>query len=147
MAAMRTPLSELRLVVLLLAFPILPAGVSAWIHSGDKSPSALREEAIPLAGEVIFLDARSEEARRQNPLAWAKRLTEETWEQDLPGVLNEWTPEVHFLVFCDGGQCNRSEQVAARLRRETGIERITVIEGGERAAIRLHAQSDKNAAR
>jgi hypothetical protein len=130
--------------VLLLVVPVFPASVSVWLHAHDKGALDLPVQRISIKGVVMFLDARSEEASGRNPLPWAKRLAEETWEEDLPGVLNAWMPEVQLMVFCDdGGQCNRSAQVAERLRRETGIERITVIAGGESAAIRLHEQIEK----
>lgn len=129
---------RIKQVILLILIPVAPASLSALFHTRDRAEVVPLIEQIKPSDHILFLDARSEEARRQKSLPWTLRLTEETWEQDLPEVLAAWTPESRFLIFCDGGQCNRSHQVSERLKRETGLKRISVIDGGERDAIKMY---------
>ena len=136
-------LSNFGRVILLLVIPVVPAILSALLHpmGGEAVVPALQQ--MESSDRVLFLDARSDDARRRKALPWALRLTEETWEQDLPRVLEAWTPESRLLVFCDGGTCNRSRHVAERLLRETGLARISVIDGGELEAIHIYEQTQR----
>lgn len=89
---------------------------------------------------ILWLDARDARERGDVPLGWALGLAEETWENDLPRVLEAWQPGAVLFVFCGGGTCGRGENVAQRLRRETGLPGIQVIPEGVDAARRLHEQ-------
>jgi hypothetical protein len=127
----------------LLLVPLIPAGLSAWYHhSLFEERRAFASEVrkrLKAAKTILWLDARSEETRQRTPLPWSLRLAEATWEDDLSNILDIWEPGAVLTVFCDQQGCGLSQQVAERLRKETAIEPIMIIEGGESEAVRLHA--------
>ena len=57
-------------------------------------------------------------------------LNEDEWDALVPEFLNVWDPEKAVVVYCDGGGCEASHDVANRLRRDFAIETVYVLKGG-----------------
>ena len=79
---------------------------------------------------VIWVDARSTEDYEVAHWPGAVLLNLEEWDAQVPGFLQVWDPEKRIVVYCDGGACRASEEVAERIRADFGHERTFVLNGG-----------------
>ena len=126
----------LRLAVLLVV-PAVAAVLTAWWHPRGPDWTALRAEVsrvsvAEVAGvaDVLWVDARDPEAFAAGHAPGAVNLSEEHWEEQLPGLLDVWEPGRRVVVYCDGAECLASRQVALRIRRELALEDVAVLTGG-----------------
>ena len=132
------------LLVLVLA-PAVPAslcaGYTRWQrqHPGDPLPEVV-VHALSARAPILWIDARSVDSALHQPIPWAMRLSEETWEQDLPAVVKAIQPDAALVVFCDPGRCQSSTRVADRLRSELGVQTAWAVPGGVPNAERLRAR-------
>ena len=144
----RPPLRRgLREAAGILGLALALALAAAWLHPRrpdfDPHTYALAPE-LPLArlaalpGSVLWIDARSEAAFAAAHIPDAVPLNEDHWETLLPGVVERWQPGVTVVVYCDHRQCQPSQQVARRLRRDLGIDSLYVLEGGWQAWQEAH---------
>ena len=106
-------------------------------------------EALGAAGQgALWLDARPADAFARGHAPGALPLTEDHWGDQLGGVLERWEPTTRIIVYCDGGDCRASEQVAARLR-DAGIDGpVFILRGGWaelEAALKAEAPRGKQA--
>lgn len=130
---MRRAIRELFLLLILAA---VPAALMGWlkpeVFAREVSPSVSVQEARRLGSEqpVLWIDARNAEAFARGHISGALRLTSEEWESLLLPIMEAWTPEQIVIVYCDQATCNASTSVAARLKRELGIETVYVLKGG-----------------
>jgi len=117
----------------------LLALLAAWLHPRRPDFDKLAYAPIPelplarashLAGPVLWIDARSAESFAAGHVPEAVPLNEDHWETLLPGIVERWQPGTTLVVYCDHRQCQSSQQVARRLRRDLGIESLYVLEGG-----------------
>lgn len=123
-------------VLLCLAF--VPAIATAWMQPDWRKPVwtrvAVEEIDVGKAGVpgtgVIWVDARTGEAFKLKHVPGALPLNEENWEALLPGFVAAWRPGARVVVYCDDQQCDRSQDVAARLQRELQVGNVYVLKGG-----------------
>ena len=144
----RPPLRRgLREAAGILGLALALALAAAWLHPRrpdfDPRTYTLAPE-LPLAqlaarpGSVLWIDARSDTAFAAAHIPGAVHLNEDHWETQLPGVVERWQPGVTVVVYCDHRQCQSSQQVARRLRRDLGIDTLYVLEGGWQAWQEAH---------
>jgi rhodanese-related sulfurtransferase len=138
-----------RAVVLLLALPLSPAALTAWLHPKGPEWAALlaaaREQAGAPAqsrlsveqaladahGSALWIDARpAAQQQAFGRVPDALTLTEDAWEAQFSAVIDAWDGQREFIVYCGGESCHASEAVARRLRHELGFEKIHVLDGG-----------------
>lgn len=81
-------------------------------------------------GSVIWVDARSADAYREDHVTAAIHLSEDDWDSGLASILETWDFEQPLVVYCDGGDCSSSKAFARRLRQDTGTEGIFWLKGG-----------------
>ncbi len=79
---------------------------------------------------VLWVDARSREDFEASHWPEAVLLNLEEWDALVPGFLEVWDPEQKVVVYCDGGACRASEEVAERIRTDFGHDQVFVLEGG-----------------
>lgn len=123
--------------VLLLAAAI-PALVAAWFHpelrGSDRMPLRRYEITVATALEwgsaVVWLDARNFDRFTRQHVPGAMWFTVEDWEERLPTLLENWHSGMHIVVYCEGGGCDLSEQLAMRLRTEGGLSDVYFLHGG-----------------
>lgn len=133
----------LRQALLILLLALLPAALIGFIQIAPKDGSpgipatamALAEGEVDLAtalswSRVLWVDARAPELFEQEHIPGAVPLSEERWEEDLVALFDEWKPEAKTVVYCDSATCDTSKQIAARLRREVGLENVYFLHGG-----------------
>ncbi|MEY3000713.1 MAG: hypothetical protein RL648_927 [Verrucomicrobiota bacterium] len=113
----------------LALFSLLLAGAQGVIggHFADAlrpDPMAIEMEAAFALYNPIWLDSRPEAAFEAGHLAGAYLLNEDEWEAGLDVLMQEWSPGRPVVVYCDGGGCAASRQVALRLREEFQMEAV-----------------------
>ena len=134
------PPSLARQLLLLLGLALLPALAAAWLHprrpdwhllATRPTPLSVSEaKALAARGPVLWVDARSAERFSAAHIPGAMNLSEERWEEGLPGLVEHWQPGTPVLVYCDALDCQASTQVARRLAVELGIDQVHILTGG-----------------
>ncbi|HUL53703.1 MAG TPA: rhodanese-like domain-containing protein [Opitutaceae bacterium] len=139
---MRPPAASpqiLRQAGVLLLAAVIPAVLAAGWH--PLRPAWSRDQALvpevawatvqDWRGQVLFVDARSADAyaRRHIPGALSLRLGG-GWEGLFQAVVAAWRPGARVVVYCDDKDCEASQSVARRLRRELGVGDVFVLKGG-----------------
>lgn len=121
----------------LCGLALLPALPTALFH--PKKPAWTREALGP--GEVtletalslpnrVWLDARRASDFSAGHIPGALPLNEDAWNALLPAVAMQYQPGQNLVVYCDSLECDTSQRVAERLRRELGAEKVFILKGG-----------------
>lgn len=101
------------------------------IVEGDSGDELLVDWDGALAlGDVLWVDARTEEEFEKGHFRDAILLNEEDWELGFVALLDRWGPDQSIVVYCSSEACLRSHHVAARLRRELGWDQIFALGDG-----------------
>ena len=121
---------------------VVLAALSAAAHFAiGPRPAALSSSAGP--GEILVADARA----ILTPVLWVdarSRANFETahvpgaillngleWESLAPEFLDAWEPGATIIVYCDGGACTASHDIAERLRKQFELpDKVLVLKGG-----------------
>jgi rhodanese-related sulfurtransferase len=117
---------------LLWGVALIPAMISGF-HSlqWKKDPSRVEIDTVLSWKEaVIWVDARSREDYEAKHWPEAVLLNLDEWDDLVPGFLEVWDPRKKIVVYCDGGACRASEEVAGRIRAEFGHEKVFVLNRG-----------------
>jgi rhodanese-related sulfurtransferase len=128
--------SLLRQSLILIALALVPA-VGQAVYYRDKvswqTPVAA-SEMVSLAhardADAIWIDARPQEEFEREHVPGALLLNEDRWNELLPQVLAVWAPEKRVIVYCSSESCGSSREIAHRLRKEAGLAKVFVLEGG-----------------
>ncbi len=126
------------LIIGLLA--VVPAGVSAFLHpnrppfdgGAQRVPEVSYTEVKTWAEEPVWVDARKPADFHAGHVPGAVPLTVSDFDQQLGTFLDAWEPGRRVVVYCDSADCGASQEVAARLRDEAGIQQVYVLAGGAR---------------
>lgn len=125
-----------RQLALVLALALVPAVVSgAWQLAWQKEePLAAGEVRLATAREwgerVQWVDARSRAKFERTRIPGALLLNEDEWDKLVGPFLDAWDPDKTLVVYCDGGSCEASHHVAARIRNDLMISGVLVLKGG-----------------
>jgi rhodanese-related sulfurtransferase len=128
-------MERFRVLILLLLAPIVPAFLTGWLHPrrpdwiAATHPTPLVSLATVPAG-ALWVDAREPAAYAAGHVPGALSLSETHWEQGLPIFIGAWKPGIAVIVYCGSDSCGAGRSVAQRLRRELGIDRVRILEGG-----------------
>lgn len=129
--------------VAILIAAAIPAVATAWLH--PRSPYAAHDEALTSvraegsvtladveawSANVLWIDARSDEAFERGHVPGAISLNDEAWDEKLFGVFDRYEPGDRLVVYCGSEACGLSQEVARRLREESGINEVYVLQGG-----------------
>lgn len=131
---MRAMMRAVRQALLIVALAGV-ASLASYLLRPDVLPWNVAEGEIELSGvaalgEVLWVDARTEEDFLRRHLPGALLLNEDAWEDGFGPLLERWTPEMAIVVYCSSQSCLRSHHVAERLRSELGAERVFALQGG-----------------
>lgn len=98
-------------------------------EGSDVATSELRE--LWESGEVLFIDARSEEAFSKGHIPGAFSLPYKAFEQGTPDLVNDLPKDQQLVIYCDGADCHASKVVYEKLL-EFGFEedRLRIFSGG-----------------
>ena len=86
-------------------------------------------EQLWTTGDAFFLDARAPADYAAGHIALAHNLPAETFAQHYPHVSGILTKDAVLVVYCDGRQCELSQELAEKLRR-LGYVHVRVLENG-----------------
>ena len=121
----------------LLALALLPGAAQA-LYMRERVPWRRRPPADEVAvtqtrvwgREILWVDARPKEDFSAGHIPGAVPLSAEDWDEELPAMLNQWTPERKVVVYCSAKSCDASREIARRLRDEAGLKIVFVLRGG-----------------
>lgn len=102
----------------------------SWESRISPSEQATLEQTQNWGDSVIWVDARTEHDFERDHIPGAISLNEDHWNELLPQLLGVWSPEKRIVVYCSSQSCNVSHEVAQRLRSETGLQNVFILEGG-----------------
>jgi rhodanese-related sulfurtransferase len=115
----------------LALFPAFVSGLLQLKHEEPLAPGEIHPAgARKLGDKALFVDARPSQRYEAGHIPGAVLLNEEQWPSLFPVFLDAWDPDKTVVVYCDGGGCEASHEVAERLRRELRVETIFVLKGG-----------------
>lgn len=80
-----------------------------------------------LGKNLLAVDARSPAEFEKGHVEGAVNLSEASFDSQLGGFLDAWTPGMAVLVYCSSSGCNSSRHIADRLRNECGIENVYIL--------------------
>ncbi len=126
----------IRQALLLLGIALLPALVSGaiqlrWHHEEPLAPDEVRPATARSWGkEALFVDARPKQRFDAGHIKGAILLNNEDWDSLSTKFIDAWDPDQKIVVYCDGGSCEASREVAERLKREFQIKNIYILKGG-----------------
>ncbi len=138
-------------VTALVLLPLVPAALNGLLHReaiawSAPEPGAITE-ANPLQpwevtvamvadwdGSVplLWVDARSQEEFDAGHVNGAVRLTDTEWDALFLDFLGRWEPQMRLVIYCSQ-QCDRADDVRARLIDELQLEDVRVLRGGYEA--------------
>jgi len=124
--------------ILLLALPVIPAALNAWLNPNVPpwNPMQLAGGEVALADllewadDYILIDARSPESYQVEHMPDAINLYAGEFNTQIMNLLDVWSPERSIVIYCDSRQCGASEELAQRLRQDFQMENVFVLKGG-----------------
>ncbi|HKB56677.1 MAG TPA: rhodanese-like domain-containing protein [Lacunisphaera sp.] len=137
---------SLRDCALLLLIAAAPALLTFWLHPKRPVWSWTKPavEQVDLAEitrwktPVLWVDAREVSAFAKQHIPDAIPLNETEWNRLLPGFLEAWQPASKIVVYCNTRECDASQAVALRLKREMNLSNVFVLRGGWAAWQQAH---------
>jgi rhodanese-related sulfurtransferase len=136
--------SLVRQALILAAFSLLP-GVGQAIYFRDKiswqspipgSELVSVDQARAWGKGAIWVDARPDDEFARDHVPGAFSLNEDHWDKLLREVLPSWSPDKKIVAYCSAESCNAARDVAKRLRDETQLKDVFVLQGGWEAWLR-----------
>ncbi|HEV7402950.1 MAG TPA: rhodanese-like domain-containing protein [Chthoniobacteraceae bacterium] len=122
--------------LLLAALALIPAFVSGAIQlranpQKPLQPGEIRAATVRQWGpQVLFVDARPIERFEAGHIPTAVRLTAREWDALVPKFLDAWEPDKVVVVYCEGGTCDTSREIAERIKKELQIQTVYYLQGG-----------------
>jgi rhodanese-related sulfurtransferase len=122
--------------LLLAALAVVPALVSGAIQLRLNPQKPLQAGEIRAATvrqwgpQVLFVDARPAERYEAGHISMAVRLTAAEWDTLVPKFLDAWDPDRVVVVYCEGGTCDTSREIAERIKKELQIQSVYYLQGG-----------------
>ena len=102
----------------------------SWQSAIPPSELVTVDQARTWGGNVIWVDARPDEEFARDHVPGAFSLNEDHWDRLLREVLPNWSPDKKIVVYCSAESCNAARDVAKRLRDETQLKYVFVLQGG-----------------
>jgi rhodanese-related sulfurtransferase len=125
-----------RQALLLAALGLAPALVCGGLQLQWKHEEPLAEGEVSVAtarawgAQALFVDARKRDRFDAGHIPQALLLNDEEWDALLPKFLDAWDPDGKIVVYCDGGGCEASKEIATRLREQLQLKNVYVLKGG-----------------
>ena len=124
---------EYIVIAVSLLFPIIPS----YFLSGSIILKSIEDLSDPFGrkiedvdkGNVLWLDARTQQKFEEKHIPGAILVNSKDWEGSLARLFEVFEPGKTIIVYCNKG-CSSSRSVASRLRSELGQENIYYLFGG-----------------
>ena len=88
------------------------------------------ERIRTLFPDALWIDARSSDLYAAGHIPGALSLHESNWEHGFATLVEKWDGQRPLVVYCGGEDCQASDSVARRLRRELNFDGVHVLRGG-----------------
>lgn len=82
------------------------------------------------AADALWVDARSAADYEKGHVPGAVNLSMDNWAKGFAEFSGEWRPGRKVIVYCAGGGCMASEDVALRLKRGLPQIDVRILKGG-----------------
>ena len=136
--------SLVRQALILVALALVPGlGEAVYFRHNISWQSAISpselvkvDQARAWDRNVIWVDARPDEEFARDHVPSALPLNEDRWNELLPQFLAAWSPGKKVVVYCSAESCDLAREVAERLRKESQLSDVFVLEGGWEAWVR-----------
>jgi rhodanese-related sulfurtransferase len=102
----------------------------SWQSPVSASETVTVDLARSWGDNAIWIDARPDNEFERDHVPGAIQLNEDRWNDLLGPFLATWSPEKRVVVYCSTQSCNLAIEVARRLRNETQIRDVFVLQGG-----------------
>lgn len=127
--------AEAAALIALAALPAIGEGILlrhnlSWYSPVPPGESITVFDAIALGDSALWIDARPQDDFEREHVPGAVSLNEDHWNEMLPRILENWTPDKRIVVYCSSEGCGASREVARRLRSEAQLRNVFVLEGG-----------------
>ena len=130
-------MTALRQAGLILLIAVGLAGVTAAVHPKrppflvpPRDPNEVTlAQTEPWAGNILWVDARSESEFASEHIPDAVCLNFENWNEQFPKFLDRYNPGQRVVVYCSATSCQLSREIAAKLRGG-GVDETYFLEGG-----------------
>ena len=81
--------------------------------------------------DVLWIDARGEDAYQQGHIGDAIRLSPDNWDDGIFELMDAWLGQPRpIIVYCGSAACEASKRVAERLREALASAEIYTLHGG-----------------
>lgn len=88
----------------------------------------------PGAGDVLWVDARWEQAHEEGHLAGAVSFNEVNWEAQVSSLVFAWRPGMRVVVYAEAGEGRVARRVAALAHVAIGLPDVSYLDGDWREA-------------
>ena len=138
--------SGMKKLLLFLAFPALSLGLGAawqsvhpsgyWSFRKTVSPDGFAQvtwrEAAPKvsSGEWLLIDARPEEEFQRAHIPGAVSVPSHSFPEMIVFFAEDHGRNKTTVIYCDTTDCDRSVELARRLRDEVGWTDLRILDGG-----------------
>jgi rhodanese-related sulfurtransferase len=100
-----------------------------WVEPELPAGAIRQEDARVL--DVLWIDARSEDAYQHGHIPEAIQLNEDNWDDGIVTLMNAWLGKPRpIVVYCGSAGCGTSQRVADRLRDALPAAEIYTLHGG-----------------
>src|SRR4051794_10750419 len=105
-------------MLILAAIAAGPALISGLVQVKKKEEPLAQDEVRPATArtwgdKVLYVDARPRQRYDAGHIRGAILLNEEQWDSLFPLFSDAFDPDKTIVVYCDGGGCEASHEVAA----------------------------------
>ena len=138
--------SGMKKLLLFLAFPAVSLGLGAAWQSVHPSGYWSFRKTVPSdgfarvtwgetaskvgTGEWLLIDARTEEEFQRAHLPGAVSLPSHSFPEMIVFFVEEQDRNKTAVIYCDTAECDRSVELAQRLRNEVGWTNLRILDGG-----------------
>jgi rhodanese-related sulfurtransferase len=100
-----------------------------WVEPELPAGAIRQEDARVL--DVLWIDARSEDAYQHGRIGDAIRLSSDNWDDGIVTLMDAWLGNPRpIIVYCGSAGCGTSKRVADRLRDALPAAEIYTLHGG-----------------
>jgi rhodanese-related sulfurtransferase len=114
-------------------FQVTPEDVSRWSISEERAAELIKQ------GKVLWVDARPAKKFKEEHYPGAISLDLENWGDlmfEQQGTLQSAIGNP-VIVYCDGTRCEKSQDVARRLRELIGLDPVFLLKGNWRKVVSM----------
>ncbi|MBN1403191.1 MAG: hypothetical protein JW942_01830 [Opitutales bacterium] len=123
--------------LILLTLSVILGALSLYLnpHAPSYGEDILREGEIDLESalaikDVVWVDARSGQEFERSRAKDSININEDDYYTQVGEFLARWKNDKTVIVYCSSDACSSAENIAERLRREAGADKVFVLHGG-----------------